>query len=202
MGYLFFTPDSASVDHCVCACKIQERRDSFSFLSTTAPPRSTSEVTTGRATGRADRSPRVNTLQLLAFCSTCLSDSWKCWLTASATHPAVALSTISARSRSRPARSLSRSRSIHSTFTRFHHILDFINTLSQSAFELWKPKENSGRQQLSGAPHATRAKSVDKPMCVENWTVLPLSHASTLTTIRDPSCRRPSQQISSKYISI
>jgi len=29
-------------------------------------------------------------------------------------------------------------------------------------------------------------------MCVENWTVLPLSHASTLTTIRDPSCRRPS----------
>jgi len=31
-----------------------------------------------------------------------------------------------------------------------------------------------------------------KNMCVENWTVLPLSHASTLTTIRDPSCRRPS----------
>ena len=29
-------------------------------------------------------------------------------------------------------------------------------------------------------------------MCVENWAVLPLSHASTLTTIRDPSCRRPS----------
>jgi len=34
--------------------------------------------------------------------------------------------------------------------------------LSQTAFELWKPKENSGRQQLSGAPHATYAKSVDK----------------------------------------
>jgi len=34
--------------------------------------------------------------------------------------------------------------------------------LSQTAFELWKPKENSGRQQLSGAPHATHAKSVDK----------------------------------------
>jgi len=34
--------------------------------------------------------------------------------------------------------------------------------LSQTAFELWKPKENSGRQQLSGAPHATNAKSVDK----------------------------------------
>jgi len=33
---------------------------------------------------------------------------------------------------------------------------------SQTAFELWKPKENSGRQQLSGAPHATHAKSVDK----------------------------------------
>jgi len=36
------------------------------------------------------------------------------------------------------------------------------NNLSQTAFELWKPKENSGRQQLSGAPHATHAKSVDK----------------------------------------
>jgi len=29
-------------------------------------------------------------------------------------------------------------------------------------------------------------------MCVENWAVVPLSHASTLTTIRHPSCRRPS----------
>jgi len=29
-------------------------------------------------------------------------------------------------------------------------------------------------------------------MCVENWAVLPLSNASTLATIRDPSCRRPS----------
>ena len=28
--------------------------------------------------------------------------------------------------------------------------------------------------------------------CVENWAVLPLSNASTLTTIRDPSCRWPS----------
>jgi len=36
------------------------------------------------------------------------------------------------------------------------------NNLSQTAFELCKPKENSGRQQLSGAPHATHAKSVDK----------------------------------------
>jgi len=36
------------------------------------------------------------------------------------------------------------------------------DNLSQTAFELWKPKENSGRQQLSGAPHATHAKSVDK----------------------------------------
>jgi len=36
------------------------------------------------------------------------------------------------------------------------------NNLSQTANELWKPKENSGRQQLSGAPHATHAKSVDK----------------------------------------
>jgi len=36
------------------------------------------------------------------------------------------------------------------------------NNLSQTAFELWKPKDNSGRQQLSGAPHATHAKSVDK----------------------------------------
>ena len=32
-------------------------------------------------------------------------------------------------------------------------------------------------------------------MCVENWTVLPLSHASTLTTIRDPSCRWPSPTV-------
>jgi len=29
-------------------------------------------------------------------------------------------------------------------------------------------------------------------ICVENWAVLPLSNASTLTTIRDLSCRRPS----------
>ena len=29
-------------------------------------------------------------------------------------------------------------------------------------------------------------------MCVEKWTVLPLSYASTLTTIRDPSSRQPS----------
>jgi len=29
-------------------------------------------------------------------------------------------------------------------------------------------------------------------MCVKNWAVLPLSNASTLTTIWDPSCRRPS----------
>ena len=36
------------------------------------------------------------------------------------------------------------------------------NNLSQTAFELWMPKENSRRQQLSGAPHATQAKSVDK----------------------------------------
>jgi len=28
--------------------------------------------------------------------------------------------------------------------------------------------------------------------CVENWAVLPLSNASTLTRIRDPSCRWPS----------
>jgi len=34
--------------------------------------------------------------------------------------------------------------------------------MSQTAFELWKPKENSRRQQLSGAPHATHATSVDK----------------------------------------
>jgi len=42
----------------------------------------------------------------------------------------------------------------------FHRTLT--NNLSQTTFELWKPKENSGRQQLSGAPHATHAKSVDK----------------------------------------
>jgi len=36
------------------------------------------------------------------------------------------------------------------------------NNFSQTAFKLWKPKENSGRQQLSGAPHATHAKSVNK----------------------------------------
>jgi len=36
------------------------------------------------------------------------------------------------------------------------------DNLSQTAFELWKPKENSRRQQLSRAPHATHAKSVDK----------------------------------------
>jgi len=34
--------------------------------------------------------------------------------------------------------------------------------MSQTAFELGKQKENSGRQQLSGAPHATHAKSMDK----------------------------------------
>jgi len=35
-------------------------------------------------------------------------------------------------------------------------------------------------------------------MCFENWAVLPLSNASTLTTIRDPSCRRtsPNQPVS------
>ena len=49
----------------------------------------------------------------------------------------------------------------------------------------------SGGAKCSGA---TNAEAVDKPsMCVENWPVLtPLSNASTLTTIRDPSCRRPS----------
>jgi len=36
------------------------------------------------------------------------------------------------------------------------------NNLRETAFELWKPKENRGRQQLSVAPHATHAKSVDK----------------------------------------
>ena len=37
-----------------------------------------------------------------------------------------------------------------------------IQQFESDTFELWKPKENSGRQQLSGAPHATHAKSVDK----------------------------------------
>ena len=36
------------------------------------------------------------------------------------------------------------------------------NNLSQTTFELWKPNESGGRQQLSGAPQATHAKSVDK----------------------------------------
>ena len=59
------------------------------------------------------------------------------------------------------------------------------NNLSQTAFELWKLKESGGRQQLSGAPHATHARSVDKPMCVENWTVLPPTLAR-INTDYDP----------------
>jgi len=62
------------------------------------------------------------------------------------------------------------------------------NNLSQTAFELWKPKENSERQQLSGAPHATHAKSVDKHVRRELDCTPTLERINTdydpLTTIR------------------
>ena len=64
---------------------------------------------------------------------------------------------------------------------------------------IWVRPHSSSGSQMRAAEDSNYAERCMLPMpnlwtnmCVENWSVLPLSHASTLTTIRDPSCRRPS----------
>ena len=64
---------------------------------------------------------------------------------------------------------------------------------------IWvRPHSSSGSQKITAEDsnyperHMLPMPNLWTNMCVENWTALPLPYASTLTTIRDPSCRRPS----------